>query len=172
VGDRASDFALSFRVAAVPKPQGSKRGFVVKGKDGGRPRAIVVDSAKEPLRSFRDAVRAEAVAQGVEMFVGPVSVALAFSMPKPKVAERGPRRWPIGKNVGDIDKLARACLDALTDAGIWHDDSQVVELIARKDYPGTRASGDQPSPGVAIVVRPYATEVGGAVLTPQGDRLL
>lgn len=34
----------------------------------------------------------------------------------------------------DLDKLCRAVLDALTDAGIWHDDSQVCSLSAIKVY--------------------------------------
>jgi len=35
--------------------------------------------------------------------------------------------------VGDVDKVARALLDALTGV-LWHDDDQVVHLNARKDY--------------------------------------
>lgn len=34
----------------------------------------------------------------------------------------------------DVDKLARAILDSATDAGIWRDDSQVVDLRITKDY--------------------------------------
>lgn len=155
----SGDLPLVFTVTAVPKPQGSKRGFVVNGKDGGKARAIVVDSDKEPLRSFREAVRATAVEQGAEQFVGPVRVHLAFAMPKPKAAERGPRRWPIGKNAGDVDKLARAVLDALTDANVWGDDGQVVHLIVRKDYPGTAEVWGQTAPGVRVLVEPIAPVV-------------
>lgn len=34
----------------------------------------------------------------------------------------------------DIDNLVKAALDALTDAGVWSDDSQVVQLHAAKMY--------------------------------------
>lgn len=38
--------------------------------------------------------------------------------------------WPRG----DVDNLAKSVLDAMTAAGIWQDDSQVVELTCRKGY--------------------------------------
>ena len=41
--------------------------------------------------------------------------------------------YPIGRNVGDLDKLCRALLDALTGVA-FHDDSQVVDLTSRKRY--------------------------------------
>jgi len=154
---------LDFVVVAVPKPQGSKRAFVVKAKADGKPRAVVVDSDKGPLKSFREAVRSCAVDQGAEQLVGPVRVFLAFALHRPKVAARGPRRYPTGRTAGDIDKLARACLDALTDAGVWADDGQVVELIASKDYPLEDLSSYQPHPGVHIIVEPLNAETQGAL---------
>jgi Holliday junction resolvase RusA-like endonuclease len=161
--------ALAFTVVAVPKPQGSKRGFVVQGKNDAKPRAIVVDSDKQPLKDFREAVRSTAVdakPDGFTPFEGPLTVTLAFALRKPKAAEQGPRRWPIGKTAGDVDKLTRAVLDALGDAAVFGDDGQVVRLIADKDYPGTVESGMQASPGVRVTVEPrYArTETP----TPEG----
>ena len=148
---------LSFRVAAIPKPQGSKRAFITRPKEGSgkTPKAVVVDSDKGPLKEFREAVRSDAVAAMPEGFIplaGPVAVELQFALHKPKVAERGPRRWPTGKTAGDVDKLARAVLDALTDAGVWEDDGQVVQLLVSKDYPGTPGAGHQLTPGVCVFV--------------------
>lgn len=34
----------------------------------------------------------------------------------------------------DLDKLVRAVFDALTQAGVWADDSQCVDLVASKRY--------------------------------------
>jgi Holliday junction resolvase RusA-like endonuclease len=154
---------LVFTVVAVPKPQGSKRGFVVQGKNDAKPRAIVVDSDKQPLKDFREAVRSTAVEakpEGFEAFEGPLTVVLAFALRKPKVAERGPRRWPIGKTAGDVDKLTRSVLDALTDAAVFGDDGQVVRLVVEKDYPGTKECGYQASPGVRVLVeRRYSNEI-------------
>ena len=42
---------------------------------------------------------------------------------------------PIGRNIGDIDKLCRGVLDALTGV-VFADDAQVVRLTAGKNYGG------------------------------------
>lgn len=47
----------------------------------------------------------------------------------------------------DIDNLNKAVLDALSEAGIWHDDRQVADLHARKFY-----SGKQGTPMVIITI--------------------
>ena len=61
---------------------------------------------------------------------------------------------PATRGSGDVDKLARAVLDALTDAGVWKDDSQVVDLRARKAWVGDE--GALSKPGAVIVVRRLA----------------
>ena len=45
---------------------------------------------------------------------------------------------------GDIDKLARAVLDGVSDARVWLDDAQVVSLSAAKSY------GVEPGCAVAV----------------------
>jgi Holliday junction resolvase RusA-like endonuclease len=64
----------------------------------------------------------------------PVGVDLTFTVPKPKSAPKTRRTYPVTRP--DIDHLERAVLDALTRAGAWQDDSQVVEVVKRKVYPG------------------------------------
>lgn len=54
---------------------------------------------------------------------GPVIVVAVFHLPAVDVA---------GGRVGDLDKLARNLLDALTDAGVYGDDVQVTRLICEK----------------------------------------
>lgn len=141
---------LTVHVVGTPKPQGSKRAFVVKGKDG-KNRAVVVDAAKRPLKDWRgDVTAAVQRAMGdAEQIVGPVAVRLVFALPRPASAPKNRRVWPSGR-VGDVDKLARSVLDSLTDAGVWHDDAQVVELHVVKDYPGPDIA--QHVPGVRITV--------------------
>lgn len=162
-----SDVLLRVHVVGTPKPQGSKRAFVVKGKGGGKARAVVVDSAKAPLKDWRGDVTAAVRRALTEQIVassgyvpptdaiawqpitGPVAVRLVFALPRPASAPKTRRVWPSGR-VGDVDKLARSVLDSLTDAGVWHDDAQVVDLHVVKDYPGPDVG--QHVPGVRITV--------------------
>ncbi len=108
------------------------------GGPGGRHRIVeVIDN-----RPWRDSVAAAARAildQVGGPFTGPVGVQLLFTLAKPK--SHPYRRWPIWRSSGDIDKLARLVLDAITDAGLWHDDSQCVRLTASKVYLGEPTAG-------------------------------
>jgi crossover junction endodeoxyribonuclease RusA len=127
-------------VLGTPATQGSKRGFVNKG------RVQLVESSEKTLRPWREAVRSEAqrwvegyddpIARAdllVNLANSPIAVHLHFGMARPQSAPKRRRTWPTGARSGDIDKLARACLDALTGV-LFADDSQVVELVATKDY--------------------------------------
>lgn len=49
--------------------------------------------------------------------------------------------------VGDVDKLCRACLDALADGAIFNDDAQVVSLFASRRFAHDR---EQPSAIITI----------------------
>ena len=62
-------------------------------------------------------------------FQDAVRVAMVFYLPKPKSVKRVYPTVP-----PDVDKLVRAVLDAITDAHVWKDDSQVVEVVAHKRY--------------------------------------
>lgn len=119
-------------------PQGSKRHV-------GNGRFI---EASKYLPAWRAAVteqaRAVAIASDWQATDGPVQLHVDFYMTRPKTVPFRKRPWMT--KMPDIDKLVRAICDALTDAGIWQDDSQVVRLIARKDY------ADECEPGVHIQV--------------------
>lgn len=133
-----------FSVAGTPRPQGSKR--VVRGR---------LLEASRHVAAWREAVRqaaTEAMPDGYEPHDGQVEVSLVFLMPRPKghVGARGLRpsapTSPLGRP--DVDKLARAVLDALTGV-IFRDDSQVVLLTASKEYAAPDIGGE---PGVHIGV--------------------
>lgn len=148
MGDVVSAPVLQFRVVAVPKPQGSKRAFVVRSKATGKNRAVIVDSDKQPLRDFREAVRSDAVTAaggGWVTLLGPVRIVLLFSLHRP---QKPKFPWPIGKTSGDVDKLTRSVFDAITDAAVWADDSQVVDARVIKAYPSELVA--QNAPGVVV----------------------
>lgn len=134
---------FGFTAWGTPAPQGSKRHV-----GGGR----MIESSKA-VRPWRDAVKTAALAEmflrlerdtGAPVFGRgvPVTLSVRFYMKRP-VSHYG-----TGRNAGvlkpsapfaptwvpDLSKLVRSTEDAITDAGVWHDDSQVVTTYARKLY--------------------------------------
>ena len=133
---------MNFFVPGLPKPQGSKRAFVVKG------RPVLAESAGQPLKDWRAVVALAAMNQmaGSPPLDGPVLVRLGFYLPRPKSHPKTKITYPTSRP--DIDKLARSVLDALTHI-CFSDDAQVVHLEARKWW----ADGGN-SVGVGISVMP------------------
>lgn len=123
--------ALAFYVPGRPRPQGSKSPGLTKD---GRP--FMRESGAAQLRPWRKAIRQAAVdaltlrdgqSKG-PAFDGPVGLVLTFGMRWP-ASHHGKPTWPTARP--DLDKLARAVLDAIT-GPVVADDSQVVSLTARK----------------------------------------
>jgi Holliday junction resolvase RusA-like endonuclease len=72
-------------------------------------------------------------------FLGPLRLVLLFGMQRPKAhfnrhgdVKPGVSKWHQKKP--DADNLAKAVMDAMTQLGIWEDDSQVVRLDVGKVY--------------------------------------
>lgn len=127
--------AIEFAVAGVPIPQGSKQAFVVKG------RAVVTERGRARLGPWRGQVAAMASAFVEEPLAGPVYVELDFTFTRPKshyrtgalAHELKPLAPEYVATRPDVDKLARAVLDALTGVA-FRDDGQVAELRVSKRY--------------------------------------
>jgi len=132
---------ISFFVAGRPAPQGSKR-HVGRG--------ILVESSKAcaPWRTTV-AWHAAQVCEGPPLD-GALSVHLVFVMPRPAGAPK--RSTPPAVKRPDVDKLARAVLDALSGV-VWRDDSQITHLNARK-----RLAELDEQPGVRIRIAPDLQE--------------
>lgn len=120
-------------VRGAPVPQGSMS--AVNGH--------VFHSNGSALRSWRGAIVDAIIKQHpkLEMLDAEVYVWLIFFLPHPKTVKRAsPTVKP------DIDKLARAVLDALVEAKVMRDDAQVIFLSAAKYY------AVEVEPGVSIKV--------------------
>jgi crossover junction endodeoxyribonuclease RusA len=141
VDSRLSARRVEIDVRGLPRPQGSMQLF----KNGGAkyPAAVYV---------WRGQVQAAVAALEEPIILGAVELRLGFDLPRPLA------HFGTGRNAGtvkasapphpitipDLDKLVRCVSDAITDAGLWHDDSQVVSAVTAKRYGG--------QPGVHIVV--------------------
>jgi crossover junction endodeoxyribonuclease RusA len=115
-----------------PIPQGSVKAFAFVPKGGGRPRASVT-SDNPRLRDWRADLAHAARTQGGHCFVSdwPVLIVARFRLPRPKSAKKSASGEQLAAKKPDIDKLARAVLDALTH--VWlRDDSLVIELACSK----------------------------------------
>jgi len=124
--------SITFFVEGISRPQGSKRSL-----GNGR----MVESSPH-LKPWRQDVRFAAQLNRPQLWdtSAPMSVSLAFCFPRPKshynskgqLIVKAPSK-ATSKSIGDIDKLTRGILDALTTV-LFDDDSQVVEINAYKRY--------------------------------------
>lgn len=139
---------ITFFVPGIPKPAGSKRAFIIKG------RAIITD-ANPKARDWKIDVQhaARSIAERMEGNVlrCPIKLVVHFVLPRPK------SHYRTGKNAAilrpdaphrhaikpDTTKLLRGLEDALTGM-LWADDAQIALQVTGKDY------GDFPGASVTI----------------------
>jgi len=133
---------FSVFVAGIPKPAGSKRPFLIRGKGGapvfknGRPVIVVTDTSGQAGKDWRGDVRAKvSEAYQGEPLTCRIQTRMDFVFARPK------SHYRTGKNAAtlrdnaphrddhlqdpDALKLARAVEDALTGI-VWKDDNQLA----------------------------------------------
>jgi Holliday junction resolvase RusA-like endonuclease len=123
---------LEFRVIGVAQQMGSKRAFVPRGWT----RPVITDTNRN-LKSWQTLV-AEQASYAIQrlpasertLLLGPVRLTVAFYFPRPKSL---PRRVLAHTKAPDLDKAVRGASDALSRI-VFHDDAQIVDLIAMKRY--------------------------------------
>lgn len=126
--------AIEFFVPGIPRPKGSTRAFMPKGA-----RFPVVTSDNKNLKPWAAIVAAFALEhRPPQPWSRAISVRLQFYLPRPKSLPV--RLAPSHTKKPDIDKLARAVLDALTGI-MWIDDAQITQLYASKQYMGAELVG-------------------------------
>jgi Holliday junction resolvase RusA-like endonuclease len=137
-------------VKGEPRPQGSKDARVIrKGspcpacKQRKAIGAAVTESAGPRLTAWRAQVtyagKRAMAARGLRPIEGPVIVALTVTLKRPATHYRTGRfahllkddapEYPDYRGIGDTEKYARAVSDALTDAGVWVEDCQVLDYV-------------------------------------------
>jgi Holliday junction resolvase RusA-like endonuclease len=129
---------IQFAVYGLAAPQGSKNGFAIKRSGAYTGRVGMTESSKH-VKPWRDDVKAaalEAMNFGHRPPLdGPLCARMVFTFARPaghfgtgrnagQLKPSAPA-WPAG--YPDLSKLARSTEDALTQAGVWADDSRVVE---------------------------------------------
>ena len=141
---------VTLTVHGLPQPKGSTKAFVPRRwavnayAAGVSPRAVVT-SDNPKVKGWQLAITAAAVQSRAQSaaFDGPVSVTCTFALPRPASY---PKRVVDHVRKPDLDKLARAVLDALRGV-LFGDDATVTELHATKGYAFAGCS-----PGVVITV--------------------
>jgi crossover junction endodeoxyribonuclease RusA len=131
-------------VRGMPRPQGSVMTHAL-------PTGGVATRYASTVWQWRHQVTTAVRALHEQPFTGAVALRLLFDLPRPighmstakghtDETRRSAPLYPIV--APDLDKLVRAICDAITDAGLWHDDAQVVGIAAEKRYwlgpPGVR----------------------------------
>lgn len=85
---------------------------------------------------------------------------------KPHALARPIVRSSNAESAPDVDKLLRACFDALSGV-VWKDDAQVTDVVGRKRFAVPTPEGD----GVLAVIRVWLNDVQTAVDLPEGERV-
>lgn len=166
-------------VYGTPAPQGSKRAFIHKHTG----KAMMAEQTAKRLKPWREAVKQAAldatrIGQPVAVGGGTLTahqgtladalfLRVTFTFARPKSHYRTGRNaqllrddaplYPAGRP--DLSKLLRSTEDALTDAGIWRDDAQVVMCTAWKRYVGE--SGGLDRPGAVLHIGPLDLTTDG-----------
>ena len=120
-----------FTVLGLPRPQGSHRAFMPKGA-----KFPVVTDANRNLKQWRDLTSLVAQDHAPrELVEGPVGLRVCFYFARPKSL---PKKVLHHIKKPDLSKLIRSIEDSLTNI-VWGDDSQVVHVVATKQYGTPRA---------------------------------
>lgn len=127
-----SDRAFYFHAIGIPKAQPRVKAC----RRGGFTGVYTPGTADEWKGIIREAA---SKSWSGNQLVGPVDVRILFFMPRPKghFRNNGTLKatapgWVESKP--DLDNLEKAVLDALTNLGVWRDDSQVCAVSKWKVY--------------------------------------
>lgn len=133
---------ITFFIPGTPAPQGSKRAL--------GPGRMIESSKNVGAWRERIAITAHNAMQqvGGQLIAGPIAIYIDLVLPRPKSAPKS--YTPPAIKRPDVDKLARACLDAITGT-VVRDDAQIIDLHATKRLAGI---GEPPGATLEIIELP------------------
>ncbi len=139
---------MAFELDGNPVTQGSKKAFV--NPKTGRP--IIVEDRSRDLDLWRGRVTetASKLMRDRPLYREAMLIEMRFTLPRPQSLARRPMALPVTNP--DLDKLVRACGDALSKI-VYFDDKQTCDLIVSKRYEGHPEA--RPRPGVAVTIYGY-----------------
>ena len=152
---------ITFEIHGIPKGQPRARAFAQRFGNKFSARMYDPGTADEWKEMVYCALRPAVRTFSDQPSLGAFKVSMRFAMPRPKshYGARGLKpsapRYVFGKP--DIDNLTKLVLDVITkDGRVWRDDSQVVTLLAFKEYV---ADGEKPGAWISIASQdePLAT---------------
>jgi len=133
---------ITFEVAGIPRPGGSKKGFYIPGRNGARGHVAITETG-EYTAEWREAVAffgsmAMREQAGNVLLTGPLQVVATMVMPRPKSHYRSngqlkPNAPKYHTSKPDATKLWRSTEDALS-AIVWSDDSAIAYQTVIKLY--------------------------------------
>ena len=148
-------------IPGVPKPQGSKTSGV--NERTGKTFVREDNAGTKPWRKRMVEALQNERGRPLHRFDSAVWVSLRFVFLRPK--SHAPDSLPTSKLLGDVDKLTRNVLDALTQVGVITDDKYVIKLREVEKVYG-------PNPGVHIRIgsahpNPFAADAPGLITVPR-----
>lgn len=126
---------IEFSVRGIPKGQPRPRAFSRNGRA-----SVYNPGTAEAWKG--------AIALAIKPYLppapleGPIRLSVEHFMPRPKAHFRTGKRagelrpdYPVHHvSTPDVDNLAKAAMDCLTQIGVWRDDNQVCECWIKKQY--------------------------------------
>lgn len=139
------DLLVPYAVRGAARPRAGKRGafttiFMPKEH---------VEAEASLAWSLANAAAARKWPRALRGVCVSVEIDVVIARPKSETSKKWPDgRYPAGAKP-DVDNVAKLVLDAGTKAGLWEDDTQVVDLRVRR-YRAARTEG--PSTRIAVAV--------------------
>ncbi|GAA0969989.1 hypothetical protein GCM10009555_018120 [Acrocarpospora macrocephala] len=138
---------ITITVHGTPAPQGSKRhvgnGVMVESSKKVKPWRQDVKAAALAAMEARSTVLYGGIGQvSLVRLTGAVALDITFTFTRPKSHYRTGRNAHLLRDAApvrpigypDASKILRSTEDALTEAGVWEDDSRVVDVSVAKRY--------------------------------------